>query len=106
MVNWDNFNDPEYCNQHAGNTATHACSGGTPRGATAVLQGNAGKIEKPSKYQYNQPNQERNTFSVSLPRNCPGLPNRQIFASAKNCFTRNIFCAPVPAGYCLMKKCI
>jgi len=33
-----------------GNTATHACSGGTPRGATAVLQGNAGKIEKPSKY--------------------------------------------------------
>ena len=42
--------DPEYYNQHAGNTATHACSGGTPRGATAVLQGNAGKIEKPSKY--------------------------------------------------------
>ena len=41
---------PEYYNQHAGNTATHACSGGTPRGATAVLQGNAGKIEKPSKY--------------------------------------------------------
>ena len=42
--------DPEYYNQHAGNTATHACSGGTPRGATAVLQGNAGKIEKSSKY--------------------------------------------------------
>ena len=42
--------DPEYYNQHAGNTATHACSGGTPRGGTAVLQGNAGKIEKPSKY--------------------------------------------------------
>ena len=42
--------DPEYYNQHAGNTATHACSGGTPRGGTAVLQGNAGKTENHQKY--------------------------------------------------------
>ena len=35
---------PEYCNQHAGNTVTHACSEGTSRGGTAVLQGNAGEI--------------------------------------------------------------
>jgi hypothetical protein len=42
--------DPEYYNQHAGNTVTHACSGGTPRSGTTVLQRNAGKIEKPSKY--------------------------------------------------------
>ena len=42
--------DPEYYNQHAGNTVTHACSEGTPRGGTAVLQGNAGKIDKSSKY--------------------------------------------------------
>jgi triacylglycerol esterase/lipase EstA (alpha/beta hydrolase family) len=45
--------DPEYYNQYAGNTVTHACSEGTPHGGTAVLhklQGNAGKIEKSSKY--------------------------------------------------------
>jgi hypothetical protein len=42
--------DPEYYNQHVGNTTTHACFGGTPRGATAVFQGNAGKVEKSSKY--------------------------------------------------------
>jgi hypothetical protein len=65
--------DLEYYNQHAGNTVTHVCSEGTPRGGNAVLHGNAGKIEKSSKYLCNQPNQERNTFSVSLPRNIPGL---------------------------------
>jgi hypothetical protein len=79
--------DPEYYNKHAGNTVTHACSEGTPRGGTAVLQGNVGKIEKSSKYLCNQPNHERNTFSVSLPCSFPGLLNRQIFASGKNCFT-------------------
>jgi hypothetical protein len=31
--------DPEDDNHHAGNTVTHACSEGTPRGGTAVLQG-------------------------------------------------------------------
>jgi hypothetical protein len=40
-----------------------------PRGGTAVLQGNAGKIEKSSKYLCKQPDQERNTFAVSVPHN-------------------------------------
>jgi hypothetical protein len=42
--------DPEYYNQHVGNTVTHACSEGTPRSGTVVLQGNAYKIDKSSKY--------------------------------------------------------
>ena len=41
--------DPEYYNQHAGNTVTHACSEGRPA-VEAVLQGNAGKIDKLPKY--------------------------------------------------------
>jgi hypothetical protein len=46
--------DPEYYNQHVGNTVTHTCSEGTPHGGIVVLQGNAGKIEKSSKYSCNQ----------------------------------------------------
>jgi hypothetical protein len=50
VANWDNFvsiqNITTCYNQHAGNTVTDACSKGTPRGGTAVLQGNAGKIDK------------------------------------------------------------